>query len=67
MNLNVNPMFEVNKTATHILFQQMGVVDTIRFLNQFSLGSGDYTQERKRWIDDLTIEDIVSDIKAKRF
>ncbi len=60
-------MFEVNKTATHILFQQMGVVDTIRFLNQFSLGSGDYTQERKRWIDDLTIEDIVSDIKAKRF
>lgn len=66
MNLNVNPMFEVNKKATHILFQQMGVVDTIRFLNQFSLGSGNYTEERKQWLDNLTIEDIVSDIKAQR-
>jgi len=66
MNLNVNPMFEVNKKATHILFKQMGVVDTIRFLNQFSLGSGNYTEERKQWLDNLTIEDIVSDIKAQR-
>jgi len=66
MNLNVNPMFEVNKKATHILFKQMGVVDTIRFLNQFSLGSGNYTEERKQLLDNLTIENIISDIKAQR-
>lgn len=66
MNLNVHPAFEVNKKATHILFQQMGVVDTFRFFNQFTLGSGDYTEERKQWLDDLKLKDILSDIKSRR-
>ncbi|MEE9345492.1 MAG: hypothetical protein V3U88_07785 [Methylococcales bacterium] len=63
---NIHPTAEVNKKATHILFQQMGTVDTFRFLNQISLGSGDYTKERSEWLDDLTLEEIVSDIKAQR-
>jgi len=50
----------------NILFQQMGIVDTFRFLNQFTLGRGDYTQERKQWLDNFTLEEIVSDIKARR-
>jgi len=66
MNLNIHPTIEVNQKATHILFQQMGIVDTFRFLNQFTLGRGDYTQERKQWLDNLTLEEIVSDIKARR-
>jgi hypothetical protein len=61
--LKTHPTAEVNKTATHILFQQMGVVDTFRFLNQFTLGSGDYTKERAEWLGGLTLENIVSDIK----
>lgn len=66
MNLNIHPTIEINKKATHILFQQMGVVDTFRFFNQFTLGSGDYTKERKQCLDDLKLKDIVSDIKSKR-
>ncbi len=64
--LNTHPTSEVNKKATHILFQQMGIVDTFRFLNQFTLGSGDYTKERGEWLDELTMEDIIADIKARR-
>lgn len=64
--LNTHPTAEVNKKATHILFQQMGVVDTFRFLNQFTLGTGDYTKERGEWLDNLTLEDIVCDIKKQR-
>ncbi len=66
MNLNVHPIFEVNKKATHILFQQMGVVDTFRFFNQFTLGNGDYTKERQQWLGELTLKDIISDIKSRR-
>ncbi len=64
--LNSNPTSEVNKKAIHILFQQMGIVDTFKFFNQFTLGSGDYTQERKKWLDNLTLDEIVTDIKAHR-
>lgn len=66
MNLNVHPIFEVNKKATQILFQQMGVVDTLRFFNQFSLGNGGYTEERKQWLDGLKLKDVVSEIKSRR-
>jgi hypothetical protein len=48
MHLNSHPTVEINTKATHILFQQMGIVDTFRFLNQYTLGSGDYTKERVR-------------------
>jgi len=44
----------------------MGVVDALRFLSQFSRGSGDYTKEREQWLDDLSLEQITSEIKAKR-
>ena len=64
--LNTHPTSEVNQKATHILFQQMGIVDTFRFFNQFTLGSGDYTKERGEWLDDLTLEEIVADIKKQR-
>jgi hypothetical protein len=65
-NLNTHPVSEVNRKATHILFKQMGIVDTFKYLNQFTLGHGDYTKERETWLKDLSLEDIVSGVKAKR-
>jgi len=46
MNLDIQPMHEINRKATHILFQEMGAVDALRFLNQFATGFGNYTKER---------------------
>ena len=66
MNLNTHPTTEINQKATQILFQQMGVVDTFRFFNQFTLGSGDYTKERHQWLDYLSLQDIVAEIKTRR-
>jgi hypothetical protein len=44
----------------------MGVVDALRFLSQFGTGSGDYTKERRLRLDDLSLEQITAEIKAKR-
>jgi hypothetical protein len=66
MNLIVHPLSEVNQKATHILFQEMGVVDTLRFFNQFTVGSGDYTKEREQWLGELTLDQIVAEISASR-
>jgi hypothetical protein len=42
----------------------MGVVDTIRFLNQFSVGQGDYTKERAKWLEGVSLDDAISQIKS---
>ena len=66
MQLNTHTTSEINKKATHILFQNMGVVDTFKFLGQFSLGEGDYTKEREKWLGGQSLEEITSAIKALR-
>jgi hypothetical protein len=48
-----------------ILIRERGVVDAHRFLSQFRFGVGDYTKEREQWLDDLSLEQIVSEIKRR--
>ena len=38
----------------------------IRFLQQFTVGKGDYSKERHQWLDKLTIDDIVEKAYKKR-
>ncbi|MEA2110375.1 MAG: hypothetical protein U9P07_13275 [Pseudomonadota bacterium] len=64
MNTQTRPVSVINRQATHILFKEMGVVDTIRFLNQFSVGQGDYTKERDTWLNDISMNDVITQIKA---
>lgn len=56
-------MFTIPSTISKSLFEKMGVVDTIRFLNQFSIGQGDYTKDRERWLGDISLDDAISQIK----
>lgn len=56
----------VNENATNILVREMGVVDTIRFINQFSVGHGNYTEERQKMVDSLTLDDIFSGIEEMK-
>ena len=66
MNTETKPISDISRRATHILFKEMGVVDTIRFLNQFSIGQGDYTKEREKWLGDISMDDAITQIKAGR-
>lgn len=66
MNTETRPISEISRRATHILFKEMGIVDTIRFLNQFSIGHGDYTKEREKWLGDISLDDATSQIKVER-
>jgi len=66
MNTQMKPVSEISRRATHILFKEMGVVDTIRFLNQFSIGRGDYTKERDNWLDGISMDDAIAQIKAEK-
>jgi hypothetical protein len=66
MNIETRPISEISRRATRILFKEMGVVDTIRFLNQFSIGQGDYTTEREKWLGDISMDDAITQIKVER-
>ena len=66
MNTETRPISEISRQATHILFKEMGVVDTIRFLNQFSVGRGDYTKERENWLGGITLDNAIAQIKAEK-
>jgi hypothetical protein len=66
MNATLRPLAEITEQATAILVREMGVADALRFLNQLRSGTGDYTRERGRWLNELSLEAIASSIKAKR-
>lgn len=66
MNTEIRPISEISRRATHILYKEMGVVETIRFLNQFSVGQGDYTKEREKWLGGISMDDALSQIKDRK-
>ncbi|MBC7856170.1 MAG: hypothetical protein IAF94_22290 [Pirellulaceae bacterium] len=66
MTTDLKPMSEVNHEAIRLLSEQIGVVDTFRFVNQFTTGHGNYTDERDALLGNLTLEEIVAAIEKKR-
>lgn len=66
MSMQARPLSEISRRATHILFKEMGVVDTIRFLNQFSMGQGDYTNDREKWLGEVSLDEAISRIKEQK-
>jgi len=63
MILENKPMYDVVSNAIHILTSRIGLADTARFINYFSVGYGDYTEERKKLFADYTVDDILEEIK----
>ena len=64
MNAIIKPISLVNENATNILINEIGVVDTIRFINQFSTGLGNYTEERRKMVDTMTLEEVIAGIET---
>jgi hypothetical protein len=56
------PLTEITAIALRVLIQEMGIVNTIRFLNQFHTGYGDYTRDKDLLFAQLSVEDIAQAI-----
>ena len=59
INTQLKSLHKITQEAIQILSKEIGITDTIRFLNQFSQGYGDYTQERDAMFQDLTLDNIL--------
>ena len=65
MTIVPRTLSEVNHQAIRLLAEHIGVVDTFRFVNQFTTGHGNYTEERHALFDHLTLDEIVSAIEKR--
>jgi predicted transcriptional regulator len=57
---------EIREKGFEALLKALGPIGMLRFLEQFDTGKGDYTKERSQWLDQMSIEDIVEDLKGKK-
>ena len=65
MTVQTKPLAEVTRRAIEVLARELGAADTLRFVNQFTTGFGNYTEEREKLFADDTLDQIVGAIKAK--
>jgi hypothetical protein len=66
MITDVRPLIEINQQAISLLYKELGVVDAVRFLKQFTQGYGNYTQEREVIFANKSLDDIISEIEKRR-
>lgn len=49
-----------------LLYRELGVVNAVRFLRQFTTGFGNYVEEREMLFAGKTLEQIIHEIKQRR-
>jgi len=65
MILDTKPLVEINQYALRLLYKEMGVVDAIRFLRQYTSGFGDYVQERDALFGEKTLDEIIAEMERQ--
>ena len=66
MKIKIQPLDRLNDAALELLMRELGIANTARFLQQFSTGSGNYTEVRKDFYEDRTLDDLIQEIKSSQ-
>ena len=64
--MNAQPMTleQIRKVGLDLLYERLGAVDTVRFIQQTETGWGDYTAEREQWLGNPDLGALFDEIKA---
>ncbi len=65
MSATVKTLAEITIEAEKALYDRLGVVNAVRYLNQFRTGSGDYTKERDATLGGKSVDEIINLIREK--
>ena len=66
MSNSLHDLNTIRKMGVEALTEKLGSVGMVEFIRQFDSGYGDYTRERREWLDDSDVKNIVRQIKAKK-
>jgi hypothetical protein len=64
MTVETKSLAELTSRAIEVLSRELGAADTLRFVNQFTTGHGDYTAERDALFGPMTLEEIITEIRG---
>ena len=53
----------LRKAGMSALQKELGAVGAAYFIRQFENGYGDYTAERDDWLTDITLDEIVKEVR----
>jgi hypothetical protein len=56
---------EIRIRGFEVLVKNLGPADAIRFIQSYTHGSGDYTRERKQWLE-KDFDTVIATIKERR-
>lgn len=56
--VTVKTLHEVSSEARHVLYERLGVANTVRFFNQFEAGEGNYTEARDATCNGASVDEI---------
>ena len=62
---NARTPVSLQKAGLDALVQALGAIDAIRFIRLFDNGYGDYTKERHAIWDNMSVDDILDDMKKR--
>lgn len=66
MTVPLKTLVEINQEAIRVLSRELGVANTLRFINQFTTGTGNYTEERRETYSGLDLDDLLAEIKDRK-
>jgi hypothetical protein len=57
--------YELRREGWIALTERLGVAGAIRFMMQYDPGHGDYTEERRRLFEDLTLDAAIAEMRGR--
>ncbi len=66
MSNSMHDLSTIRRMGIEALTEKLGSVGMVEFIRQFDSGYGDYTRERREWLDDSDVKSIGKQIKAKK-
>ena len=62
-NIDVRNSTVVRRAGLLALIKELGIVGATYFLRQYSFGQGDYTKERVNLLQEITMDEIVTNVR----
>lgn len=66
VNVNIVNNIALREKGFKLLADGLGTAGAVNFLRQIIPGSGNYTEDRRALLDDITLEDVAEEIYKLR-